>query len=155
MRNQDAKVFEIIVELNNSDSTLRPAMTTSNNIDVRNYQEVISIPLEALIQDSLPYVIVKRNNKTHKQEVMLGQANENHVIIELGLTATDKVYLFYNADREKLDFSVLGESDKEDTRKKMEVRNTEYQKDMNEKAKNTALYNGKSNESGSSMIIFK
>ncbi len=30
--NSDAKVFEILIEINESDTTLRPGMTTSNNI---------------------------------------------------------------------------------------------------------------------------
>jgi hypothetical protein len=154
LRNQDAKVFEIIVELNNSDSTLRPAMTTSNKINVRQYDEAVYIPLEALSQDSMPYVIVRRNNKIAKQEVLLGQVNENHVMIELGLDANDEVFLFYNKDRSLLDFNPLNEEDRKSAIFRIEQQNKEYDVLMNEKAKKTTLFNGQSAEAASTMIIF-
>jgi HlyD family secretion protein len=49
------------------------------------------VPLEAInLVDSIPYVY-KRDGT--KQIVVLGSANDNHVIIEHGLAANDRVYL--------------------------------------------------------------
>ena len=56
LREYDAKVFEVNIEMLGVDSILRPAMTTSNEIVTDILQEVIAIPLEALYSDSLPYV---------------------------------------------------------------------------------------------------
>ena len=47
LRNQDAKVFEVTVQVNEADSVLRPAMTTSNEVLVYAYEDVLSVPLEA------------------------------------------------------------------------------------------------------------
>ncbi len=93
--NSDAKVFKVEIELNERDDLLRPAMTTSNRIVTKSYEEVIFIPLECLHNhaDSITYVFKKEGLNTTKQEVMIGDANENEVIILAGLGEEDKVYL--------------------------------------------------------------
>src|SRR3954470_15667038 len=45
--NQDSKVFEVKITLTQSDTTLRPGMTTSNAIEVASIPTVLSIPLES------------------------------------------------------------------------------------------------------------
>jgi HlyD family secretion protein len=37
-RGSDAKVFEVLININESDTTLRPAMTTSNSILIDKYE---------------------------------------------------------------------------------------------------------------------
>ncbi len=89
--NTDAKVFEVIIRLNERDPILRPSMTTSNKIITREYPDVLSVPIEAVYNDdSLSYVY--RSNNV-KQIVMLGESNENFIIIEKGLEKGDEVYL--------------------------------------------------------------
>ncbi len=102
MPNTDAKVFEVQIRLNDHDAILRPAMTTSNVIVTQTYEDVLYIPLEAInLTDSIPYVY-KRNGT--KQIVVLGGANDNHVIVEHGLAKNDRVYLTTpeNPDRYRL-----------------------------------------------------
>ncbi|WP_194776067.1 efflux RND transporter periplasmic adaptor subunit [Pararhodonellum marinum] len=90
--NSDAKVFEVIVKVNESDPLLRPSMTTGNSIIVDEFEEALYVPLEAVNveNDSINYVYLKNGTK---QEVKLGMANANDVIIEIGLKEGDKVYL--------------------------------------------------------------
>jgi multidrug efflux pump subunit AcrA (membrane-fusion protein) len=90
--NSDAKVFEVIILVNESDPLLRPAMTTSNAIIAEKLDQVVYVPLEAIHveNDSINYVHM--NNGT-KQEVKLGLANSNEVVIEMGLEEGQRVYL--------------------------------------------------------------
>ncbi len=103
--NTDAKVFEVIIKLNEVDPILRPSMTTSNQIVTSRYEDVLSIPLEAVhATDSFSYVFTKNGNK---QVVVLGESNENEIIVELGLEEGDKLLLSYPEEPEK--FALRGE----------------------------------------------
>ena len=90
--NSDAKVFEVIIRVNESDDLLRPSMTTSNAIIADELNDVMYIPLEAINVeiDSINYVYLKSGVK---QEVLMGLTNANDVVIEKGLNPGDKVYL--------------------------------------------------------------
>jgi len=90
--NSDAKVFEVTILINESDPSLRPAMTTSNTIIAEEINDAIFIPLEALFvqNDSINYVY--RSNG-QKQEIELGLSNNNETIVLQGLAVGDRVYL--------------------------------------------------------------
>jgi multidrug efflux pump subunit AcrA (membrane-fusion protein) len=89
--NTDAKVFEVLVRIEQSDTILRPAMTTSNEIVTQTFEDVNYIPLEAVhANDSLSFVYLPSKSK---QIVLLGAANENYVIVEKGLAKGDEVLL--------------------------------------------------------------
>ncbi|WP_200980626.1 efflux RND transporter periplasmic adaptor subunit [Echinicola sp. 20G] len=90
--NSDAKVFEVTILVNESDPVMRPAMTTSNTIIAQEMDETVFVPLEAIHvhNDSINYVYL---NNGAKQEVKLGLANYDEVVVELGLDEGDKVYL--------------------------------------------------------------
>jgi len=106
--NSDSKVFEVVIEVNEADTTLRPAMTTSNKIRVNQIDEALYVPLEVIhSRDSLSYVFKKDGLKTVKQQVLLGLMNENEVVIEAGLTMNDQVYLSTPADTSGMEFSNL------------------------------------------------
>jgi HlyD family secretion protein len=91
MRNSNAKVFEVIIKATSVDSLLRPAMTTQNLVTTWSKKSVRSIPIEAVHTiNGISYVF--RGNKT-RQEVKLGQSNDNEIIILDGLFDNDKVYL--------------------------------------------------------------
>jgi RND family efflux transporter MFP subunit len=92
--NSDSKVFEVSIMVNESDTTLRPAMTTSNKIIVDQVDNALFVPLETIhTVDSLTFVYKKDGPGVIKQEVALGLINENEAIIEEGLTRDDKIYL--------------------------------------------------------------
>jgi multidrug efflux pump subunit AcrA (membrane-fusion protein) len=101
--NTDAKVFEVIIKVDGSDPILRPSMTTGNQIITKTFSDVIYIPLETVFAsaDSVPMVYTKSG--TH-QVVVLGESNENDVIVEQGVDVGEKLYLSIpeGADRFKL-----------------------------------------------------
>jgi len=90
--NSDAKVFEVVVRVNERDNDLRPAMTTSNIIITEKLDDVVHIPLECLntYNDSINYVIKKNGTL---QEVKVGLTNSNEAVIELGVEEGDVLYL--------------------------------------------------------------
>ncbi|MBN1388344.1 MAG: efflux RND transporter periplasmic adaptor subunit [Bacteroidales bacterium] len=90
--NTDAKVFEVIIKLDEVESILRPSMTTGNQIITHTFNDVISIPLECVhaTEDSIPYVYERHGVR---QIVVLGESNENAVIVERGVEEGDQLYL--------------------------------------------------------------
>ena len=91
MRNSNAKVFEVIIKATSVDSLLRPAMTTQNLITTWTKKNVRSIPIEGVhTLNGVPYVF--RGNMT-RQEIKLGESNDNEIIVLDGLFDNDKVYL--------------------------------------------------------------
>jgi hypothetical protein len=91
LKNTDAKVFEVVVKVNESDPILRPAMTTSNQIITTTYADTLYLPIEALFgADTLIYVY--RTNGT-RQVVVTGDMNENYATVVAGLKEGDEVFL--------------------------------------------------------------
>ncbi len=104
--NADAKVFEVLIKVNGSDPILRPSMTTGNKVITKTIEDVTYIPLEAVQAglDSIPYVYTKSGSK---QIVVLGESNENNVVVEQGLEPGDVIYLSTPEDIER--FKISGE----------------------------------------------
>jgi multidrug efflux pump subunit AcrA (membrane-fusion protein) len=91
MNNSNAKVFEVMIDLKDNDSILRPAMTTKNKIITDVFEQVVYVPIEAIhYSDFLTYVVTSDKKR---KEVSLGKSNENHIIIEEGLDPEDEIYL--------------------------------------------------------------
>jgi multidrug efflux pump subunit AcrA (membrane-fusion protein) len=93
--NSDAKVFEVSVEIDGTDPTLRPSMTTSNKIIAKVIDDALFIPLECLHSqaDTITYVFKKDGLKTVKQEVIIGDTNANDAVVLGGLSESDRVHL--------------------------------------------------------------
>lgn len=107
----NSKVFEVEIEINESDSTLRPAMTTSNTLIIASLDSALFIPLEAYhSEDSLKFVYKKVLTEIVKQEVEPGLRNENEIVIMRGVTSQDKVYLSIPDKREDLNIIYLQDS---------------------------------------------
>ncbi|MGB0523837.1 MAG: efflux RND transporter periplasmic adaptor subunit [Flammeovirgaceae bacterium] len=98
--NSDAKVFEVVISVNESDTTLRPSMTTSNVIVADVISDVLSVPLEAIYSqgDSVTFVYKKDGMDIMKQEVRVGKSNDESIIIEAGLAEGDVVALSVGTD---------------------------------------------------------
>jgi multidrug efflux pump subunit AcrA (membrane-fusion protein) len=110
-KNYDSKVFEVIIEINESDSLLRPAMTTSNKILVSKTENALSIPLETVhAVDSLSFVFKKDGMYPVMQEVELGQMNDNSVVVYRGVAMEDELYLTVPADTVGIQKNMLSES---------------------------------------------
>jgi HlyD family secretion protein len=104
--NSDAKMFEVNIKLDEADHTLRPSMTTTNKIIIKSYNDVVFIPTECVMAgvDSIPYVYEKHRLK---QYIVIGEANEKHVIVEKGLEPGKQVFVIAPESTEK--FRVAGE----------------------------------------------
>jgi hypothetical protein len=116
------------VEVNETDTTLRPSMTTSNRILTRVFEDTLFIPLESVrTNDSLTYVYTK----DHKRKVVvLGESNENAVIVEKGLNEGDVIYLSTPSDPESFDFAGLNlieDIRRKEAEKKAEMENQQEQ----------------------------
>lgn len=109
--NSDAKVFEVMVEIHGSDTTLRPSMTTSNKIVASVKDNTLFLPLESLHSkaDTITFVYKKDGINTIKQEVILGETNANDAVIVKGLEEGDKIYLSVPPGLEDQDFNLLPE----------------------------------------------
>jgi HlyD family secretion protein len=109
--NSDAKVFEVSIEIDGTDLTLRPAMTTSNKVLVSVKDKSLFIPLECLHShfDTITYVYKKQGINTIKQEVIVGETNANDAVVAKGLEDGDRVFLSVPKGLEDNDFSLLPE----------------------------------------------
>lgn len=111
-KNSDSKVFEVLIEVQGKDTTLLPSMTTSNEILVGEYKDVVFIPLDAVHSDvnknkKFSFVYLRKDGTIVKQEVKLGAMNENEVIIEKGLSGGDELLLNIPKELEKIETKKL------------------------------------------------
>jgi len=101
--NADAKVFEVKVRVEQSDSTLRPGMTTGNAIETLKIADALFVPIEALgSEDGVPFVYRQAGGRVVKQEVATGAMNDDEVTIARGLGAGDRVLLSLPVNHERL-----------------------------------------------------
>jgi multidrug efflux pump subunit AcrA (membrane-fusion protein) len=106
--NSDSKVFEVVIEVAQKDTTLRPAMTTSNSIVVQSMDEALYVPLETIFSDdSLTYVYKQNGMSVVKQEVALGPMNDSDVVINAGIKPEDQLYMSIPADTTGIAFQRL------------------------------------------------
>jgi HlyD family secretion protein len=106
--NADAKVFEVKIRVEQSDSTLRPGMTTGNAIETLKIEDALFIPLEALgTEGGVPFVY-RQSGGLAKQEVVTGTMNDDEVVVTRGLAEGDRVLLSPPPDHEKLKLERLG-----------------------------------------------
>lgn len=120
LRGFDTKVFEIVVQVNEVDSIMRPAMTTSNEIVTDVYKDVLFVPLEALQSDSLAFVYKDNGGSLVKQEVIIGQSNADQVMIDYGLEEGDVVYLTVPQNGKEAAWNYVAPNMKEEVKKKQE-----------------------------------
>jgi hypothetical protein len=92
--NTDAKVFEVVIELSQSDSTVRPGMTTGNRIVTSTLRDTLIVPLEAIfVEEGVQFAYIRDGINTEKVEVKIAETNENEAVIAGGLKEGDKVLL--------------------------------------------------------------
>ncbi|HNW73641.1 MAG: efflux RND transporter periplasmic adaptor subunit [Bacteroidales bacterium] len=108
LQNSNAKVYEVRILVNEFDSILRPAMTTKNKILTSVVDSVFFIPIEAIFNaDSVAFVYRKDGSSAVKQQVIVGQSNDNEIIIRAGLTTDDEVLLVPPEKADKLKLKKL------------------------------------------------
>lgn len=106
--NSDAKVFEVKIVLLQSDTTLRPAMTTSNSIVTAKTDSALFAPSECIFRnDSLSYVYVEGSSGLRRREVITGLYNENQTVLLAGVAADEVLYLSAPEDAEDAAWELL------------------------------------------------
>jgi len=153
LRGYDAKVFEVVVQVNELDSILRPAMTTSNEILTDTYENVLSVPIEAIQTDSLSFVYKEQNGRIVRQEVITGISNSDEIIIEHGLSEGERIYLSLPANGADAPFEPIAADIKEKIRKKQEADRKEREAKANERKKGIENYDVPTESGGDGMFI--
>lgn len=103
-----AKVFKVELELDQTDTLLRPGMSTQNSILTKKVKKALFVPLECVhSNDSVSYVFKEKGAGMVRQEIKTGIANENHIIVRAGLEKNDRVHLTVPEDANDLDFRYL------------------------------------------------
>ena len=130
--NADAKVFEVTIKVNESDPILRPSMTTGNKIVTKTVDNVTYVPLECVQMgaDSIPFVYTKKGSK---QIVVLGEENENNVVVEQGIEDGAMIYLSTPENPEK--FKLAGQDLIAVNQEKARIKKEEERKAAEEAAK--------------------
>ena len=101
--NADAKVFEVHIVVQQTDTTLRPGMTTSNAVETAVVPNALFIPIEAMaVRDSVPFVYKQESGRVVRQEIETGLMSENEVVVARGLTKNDRVLLSPPPDADHL-----------------------------------------------------
>ena len=106
--NQDSKVFEVKIEIAVADTTLRPGMTTANEILTAAVPNALSVPLEALYTEGgYRYVFRKDGGRVVKQMIDAGPMNDNEIVVKKGLSKDDVVLLTPPADAATMKAAVI------------------------------------------------
>ena len=104
----DAKVFQVVVNVDNPYQSIRPGMTTSNSIETSVIHNALSLPIEAVMSEgNLAYVYKRDGGKVIRQQVELGVTSENDIVITRGLKRGDQVLLSEPADTHNLPLTRL------------------------------------------------
>lgn len=97
--NSNSKVFQVTIRVNESDSTLRPAMTTSNTIHIDAVDSALYVPLETInTYNNMDIVYKREGGSPVMQQIVMGLMNENDVVIHEGVDLTDQLYLSVPVD---------------------------------------------------------
>lgn len=101
--NTDAKVFEVKIEVLESDTTLRPGMTTGNLVETMQLDSVLQLPLEAVNNEGgVPFVYLDKGGRVTKQEVETGVLNDDAIVLTRGVDEGDRVLLSSPPNRASL-----------------------------------------------------
>lgn len=135
LRGYDTKVFEVIVQVNEIDSILRPAMTTSNEIVTNVFEDVLFVPLEALYSDSVSFVYKEEKGQVLKQEVIPGLSNDDQIIIDHGIAEGDRILFVPPSSDKEYEFVPLATEIKAEILKKQEEEEAKRQAQALERQK--------------------
>jgi len=96
------------VTVQESDTTLRPGMTTGNGIETLKLAVALYVPLEAVSSEGgVPFVYRQDGGRVTKQEVITGPMSDDEVVIVRGLEENDRVLLTPPLDHEHITLTRL------------------------------------------------
>ncbi|MBM3999817.1 MAG: efflux RND transporter periplasmic adaptor subunit [Planctomycetes bacterium] len=90
----DTKVYQTIVTIEEEVEQIKPGMNAIVEIDVAKVCDVLTVPVQAVMQiDDSTWCYIRSNNGVDKRHVELGRTNDKFVEIRSGLQAGDEVVL--------------------------------------------------------------
>lgn len=90
-----AKVFDVTVRVLDEDPRLKPGLTATVDILCKQYDNALTIPLEAVFYDEneRPIVYVKKHGKIEARMVEFSDSNDRVAVVKKNLEANDEVLL--------------------------------------------------------------
>ncbi len=86
------KVFNVTVEIDESDLRLKPGMTVNCEYILFESENALYVPNSCLLKENgHSYVFLKKGNSTRRMEVQAGVANSNHTIVTGEIKAGQKL----------------------------------------------------------------
>ncbi|MCP4440058.1 MAG: efflux RND transporter periplasmic adaptor subunit [Aureispira sp.] len=144
----DANEFEIEIQIEGSDSILRPAMTTENTIHISVTPDLLTVPIECVQgNDSLAYVFLNQDGNIVKKEILTGISNTELIEIKEGLKENQEIYLVVPTEKEGEEYPIVRLPqdilDKEKERKEQErQKRLAEERARKEKANSAAMPSG-------------
>lgn len=149
----DAKVFEVVVQMLENDTILRPAMTTSNRVLTKTLKDVVHVPLECVHSDSMTYVYKKTPNGIVKQEIITDVANDENIVIKYGLKKDEEVYLTIPDNADKITIVALPKKEKEAHEKELAAAKKQEEEAAKRREKEMEERLKKFEKGGGTMVI--
>jgi RND family efflux transporter MFP subunit len=90
-RGSQINVFDVEVEIDSADERLKPGMSAKADIIINVYEDVISVPIEAVFERDDTTIVYTPGGK--KMPIALGARNDEAVIVTSGLEEGDDIAL--------------------------------------------------------------
>lgn len=88
------KYFQVLFEIKETDTRLRPGMSCRLSIEVESLEDVLSVPVQAVFSDrEQTFCFVRKGNGYAIQKVKVGRQNKDFIEIIEGLVAGEEVSL--------------------------------------------------------------
>lgn len=90
----DSKTYKTVITIDEEVYQLKPGMTAVCEIKVDYIPDVLTVPIQAVVQrGGVNSLFVRNGNSVHRREVTLGASNDQHVIVTAGIEEGDLVVL--------------------------------------------------------------
>mgnify|MGYP003288313656 CR=1 FL=1 len=88
------KVFDVTVKIDEKDARLKPGLTATLDIIVDRQEDVISVPLPAIVlRKGEHHVFVSHGGRIEERRVVLGPSNEQSIIVQKGIHPGEQLIL--------------------------------------------------------------
>jgi multidrug efflux pump subunit AcrA (membrane-fusion protein) len=92
--NSNVKEYATTVEVINPPAGLRPGMTAKVAIRVETIDDVLQVPIQAVVEQGGQYYCVRRSGAAvEPRQVLVGSSNESFLVVRRGLELGDEVLL--------------------------------------------------------------
>ena len=95
-RQSREKYFQVHFSLKTTDKRLRPGMSARVELQTAVLNQVLSLPIEAVFQDSngpFPFCFIRIETEVRRRRLQTGHSNEHFIEITGGLAAGEQVFM--------------------------------------------------------------